>query len=204
MRRVASLCCLLLGLLTAACAAPGHIVTDGGHKHLPDPQARIAVWGLRPAVTDTVVNWLRQRGFTVVDPNTLQQRFDQASIKVSRSFTDEQQAVALAKELDVGLIIFTQSVLGVIVVGNTDTTTGNPYPGAVPTAFSHAAVTLKGVHVATTETILSATAKYPPQRAAAGPDTLALLACRALTTAWGLAPPGEQAISRQDPCATAR
>ena len=122
--------CFLSGLLLAACSAPHHVITDGSHKRLPDPQARVAVWGLRPAVTDTVVTWLRQREFTVVDPTTLQQQFDQARIKVSRSFADEQQAVALAKELDVALIIFTQSVLGGTVVSGTDTTVAAaPLPG---------------------------------------------------------------------------
>ncbi len=192
-------------LLLPSCAPSGHLVTEGAHKRLPEQTARIAVWGLRPVVTNTAVTWLRQRGFTVVEPDTLQQRFDQEHIKVSRSFADELNAVRIAKQLDITLIIFTQSVLGGTVVSGQETTTAAaPYPGAMSTTFSNAAVTLKGVEVASGETVLHATARYPPQLAAAGPDTLAILACRALATAWGLTPPGKQAITAQTPCAAGR
>ncbi len=192
---------LLFGALLPSCSSSLHIVTDGSSKRLPQKDARIAVWGLRPVVTHTVVAWLRNSGFAVMEPSELQQAFDKEHIRVSRSFADEQHAVRLARQLNVALVIFTQSVLGETVVSGMSTTAGAaPFPGSVPTTFSSASVALRGVEVASGELVFSATARYPQQLAAAGPDTLAILACQALETAWGLTPPGEQALSPDDGC----
>lgn len=197
MRRVV----LGLLLLLPACASSLHIVTEGSAKRLPEPNTRAAVWGLRPAVTNTVVRWLRKQGLAVMEPAELQQAFDKERIRVSRSFADEQNAVRVAKQLGVALVVFTQSAVGETVVNSPSTTAGGtPFPGAVPTAFSSASVALRGIEVASGELVFSATARYPQQLTAAGPDTLATLACLALETAWGLTPPGEQALSADDAC----
>jgi hypothetical protein len=197
MRRMA----LILILLLPACASPMHIVTEGSAKRLPEQTARIAVWGLRPAVTDTVVAWLRSNGFAVMEPAELQQAFDKERIRVHRSFADEQNAVRVAKQLGVTLVVFTQSAIGETVVSSLSTTAGGtPFPGSVPTTFSSASVSLRGVEVSSGELVFSATAKYPQQLTAAGPDTLARLACRALETAWGFDPPGKQTLSPDDDC----
>lgn len=192
----------LLGAGLASCSPSSHyVVTDGSSKRLPPQNARVAVWGLHPVVTNTVVGWLRERGHVVIEPTELQHLFDQQNIRVTRSFADEQQAARVAKQLDVALIIFTQSALGTTVVDSTGTTTAAvPYPGAMRTALSSASVALRGVEVASGELVLSGTAKYPQQLAAAGQDTLAILACKALETAWGLTPPGEQAFFPDEPC----
>jgi hypothetical protein len=200
-RALLLLCLILCGTFLPSCSTPLHIVTDGSSKRLPQRNARIAVWGLRPAVTNTVVAWLRNKGFAVMEPSELQQAFDKENIRVSRSFADEHNAVRLARQLNVALVIFTQSVLGETVVSGLGATAGAvPFPGSVPTTFSSASVALRGVEVASGELVFSATARYPQQLAAAGPDTLAILACRALETAWGLTPPGEQALSPDDGC----
>ena len=192
---------LALLLLLPSCSSSLHIVTDGSAKRLPQKNTRIAVWGLRPVVTNTVVAWLRDNGFAVMEPAELQQAFDKENIRVSHSFEDERNAVRLAKQLNVALVIFTQSAMGETVVSSASMTTASaPFPGSVPTTFSSASVALRGVEVASGELVFSATAKYPQQLAAAGPDTLATLACQALETAWGLNPPGEQALSPDDGC----
>ncbi len=188
-------------LLLSSCSSSLHIVTDGSAKRLPQKNTRVAVWGLRPVVTNTVVTWLRQKGLAVMEPAELQQAFDKEHIRASRSFEDERNAVRLAKQMNVALVIFTQSALGETVVsGMSSTTASAPFPGSVPTTFSSASVAIRGVEVVSGELVFSATAKYPQQLTPAGPDTLAVLACRALETAWGLNPPGEQALSPDDGC----
>ena len=195
----------ILALLLPSCSSSLHIVTDGSFKRLPEKHVRVAVWGLRPAVTNTVVSWLRDNGFAVMEPSEFQQAFDKETIRVSRSFADEQHAVRMAKQLGIGLVIFTQSAIGETVVNSPDTTSSAaPFPGAVPTTFSSASVTLRGVEVASGQLIFSATAKYPQQLAGAGPDTLSTLACLALETAMGISPPGELALSSDDPCSAGR
>lgn len=192
-------------LLLPSCSSSLNIVTDGSHKRLPEKSTRIAVWGLRPVVTNTVVAWLRDNGFTVMEPSELQEAFDRENIRVSRSFADEHHAIRVAKQLGVGLVIFTQSALGETVVNRPDTaSSAAPFPGAVPTAFSSASVALRGVEVPSSQLLFSATAKYPQQLASAGPDTLATLACLALETALGVSPPGELALSPGDPCLSSR
>ena len=191
----------ILALLLPSCSSSLHIVTDGSHKRLPEKHVRIAVWGLRPVVTNTVVAWLRAREFSVIEPSELQQAFDKEHIRVSRSFADEQNAIRVAKQLGVVLVIFTQSAIGKTVVSDMSTSTAaTPFPGAAPTTFSSASVAIRGVEVASGERVFSATAKYPQQLAAAGPDTLSILACQAMETAWGFNPPGEQALSPDDAC----
>jgi len=191
----------LLFLLLPACSSALHIVTDGSAKRLPPKNTRVAVWGLRPVVTNTVVVWLRDNGFTVMEPAELQQAFDKEHIRVSRSFEDERNAVRVAKQLGVALVIFTQSALGETVVSGMSSTSGAaPFPGSVPTTFSSASVAIRGVEVMSGELVFSATAKYPQQLTPAGPGTLATLACQALETAWGLNVPGEQALSPDDGC----
>jgi len=192
---------ILLLLPSCSCSSSLHIVTDGSAKRLPQKNTRVAVWGLRPVVTNTVVAWLRDNGFAVMEPAELQQAFDKEHIRVSRSFADERNAVGVAKQLGVALVIFTQSALGETVVSGMSSTTGAaPFPGSVPTTFSSASVAIRGVEVASGELIFSATARYPQQLTPAGPDTLATLTCQALETAWGLNPPGEQALSPDDGC----
>jgi len=191
----------VLLLLLPACSSSLHIVTDGSAKRLPPKNTRVAVWGLRPVVTNTVVKWLRQEGLPVMEPAELQQAFDKENIRVSRSFADERNAVRVAKQLDVALVIFTQSALGETVVSGMSSTTGAaPFPGSVSTTFSSASVSIRGVEVASGELVFSATAKYPQQLSPAGQDTLAVLACQALETAWGFNPPGEQALSPDNGC----
>lgn len=191
--------------LVSSCSSSLHIVTDGSHKRLPEKNVRIAVWGLRPVVTNTVVMWLRDNGFTVMEPSELQQAFDKENIRVSRSFADENNAIRVAKQLGVGLVIFTQSAIGETVVNSPGTTSSAaPFPGAVPTAFSSASVSLRGVEVASGQLIFSATARYPQQLDGAGPDTLSTLGCLALETALGVSPPGELALSPGDPCLSSR
>lgn len=188
-------------LLLSSCSSSLHIVTDGSAKRLPQKNTRVAVWGLRPVVTNTVVTWLRQKGLAVMEPAELQQAFDKEHIRASRSFEDERNAVRLAKQMNVALVIFTQSALGETVVSGMSSTTGAaPFPGSVPTTFSSASVAIRGIEVVSGELVFSATAKYPQQLTPAGPDTLAVLACQALETAWGLNPPGEQALSPDDGC----
>lgn len=201
MRRTRFFFLILVGSLLASCASPRHTVTEGAHKRLPDQQARLAVWGLRPIVTNTVVAWLRDNGFAVMDPAELQQAFDKERIRVSRSFADEHNAVRVAKQLGVDFVIFTQSALGETVVSSPSATAGGtPFPGSVPTTFSTASVSLRGIEVASGELVFSATARYPQQLTAAGPGTLAILACQALETAWGFTPPGKQALAPGDDC----
>lgn len=192
----------LLGVLLASCSSSSHyVVTEGFTKRLPPKNARVAVWGLHPVVTNTVTEWLRERGHVVIEPAELQRLFDQQNVRVTRSFADEQQALRAAKELQAELVIVTQSALGTTVVDSTGTTTAAvPYPGAMRTALSSASVALRGFEVASGELALSGIAKYPQQLAAAGQETLAILACKALETAWGLTPPGEQAFSPNEPC----
>jgi hypothetical protein len=192
----------LLGAALASCAPLSHyVVTEGSTKRLPPKNARVAVWGLRPVVTNTVAGWLRERGYAVIEPAELQQLFDRQNIRVTRSFADEQQALRAAKELQAELVIVTQSALGTTVVDSTASTTAAvPYPGAMRTALSSASVALRGFEVASGELVLNGTAKYPQQLAAAGQDTLAVLACKALETAWGLTPPGEQVFVPDEPC----
>ena len=192
---------LLFLLLLPSCSSSLYVVTDGSHKQLPLKNARVAVWGLRPVVINSVVAWLRARGFSVMEPSELQQAFDRENIRVSRSFADEQNAIRAAKQLGVALVIFTQSAIGETVVSDVSTSTAAvPFPGASPTTFSSASVSIRGVEVASSERVFSATAKYPQQLAAAGPDTLSILACQAMETAWGFDPPGEQALSPDDAC----
>ena len=192
-------------LLLPSCSSSLHIVTDGSYKRLPEKHARVAVWGLRPVVTNTVVAWLRENGFSVMEPSELQQAFDKETIRVSRSFADEQNAIRVAKQLGVGLVVFTQSAIGETVVNSPGTTSSAaPFPGAVPTTFSSASVALRGVEAASGQLIFSATAKYPQQLAGTGPDTLSTLACLALETALGISPPGELALSSDDPCFAGR
>ena len=191
----------ILALLLPSCSPTLYVVTDGSHKRLPEEKARVAVWGQRPVVTNTAVAWLRDSGFAVMEPSELQQAFDKENIRVSRSFADERNAVRVAKQLGVNLVIFTQSAIGETVVSDMSTTTAAvPFPGAVPTAFSSASVAIRGIEVASGELVFSATAKYPQQLTAAGPDTLAMLTCQAMETAWGLSQPGEQALSPDDAC----
>ena len=187
-------------LLFSSCSPSLYVVTDGSHKRLPEETTRVAVWGLRPVVTNTVVAWFRDNGFTVMEPSELQQAFDKENIHVSRSFADEHNAIRVAKQLGVELVVFTQSVIGETVVNSPGMTSAAPFPGAVPTAFSSASVTIRGIEVASSQLLFSATAKYPQQLAAAGPDTLAILTCQAMETAWGLSQPGEQALSPDDAC----
>jgi len=192
-------------LFLPSCSSSLNIVTDGFHKRLPEKHERVAVWGLRPVVTNTVVTWLRNNGFTVMEPSELQQAFDKEGIRVSRSFADEHHAIRVAKQLGVELVIFTQSATGETAVNSPNTTSSAaPFPGAMPTAFSSASVALRGVEVAASQLIFSATAKYPQQLAGAGPDTLSTLACLALETALGVSPPGELALSPGDPCLPGR
>ncbi len=196
---------LVFLLLLPSCSSSLYIVTDGSHKRLPEQNARVAVWGLRPVVTDTVVAWLRASKFSVMEPSELQQAFDKEHIRVSRSFADEQHAIRVARQLGVALVIFTQSAIGETVVSDMSTSTAAaPFPGATPTTFSSASVAIRGVDVASGERVFSATAKYPQQLAAAGPDTLSILACQAMETAWGFNPPGEQALSPDDVCSADR
>lgn len=192
---------LLVGTLLAGCASPRYTVTEGSHKRLPNHHARLAVWGLHPVVTDTVVAWLRDHGFAVVDPTDLQQAFDKEGLRASRSFADEHNAVQVAKRLGIDVLILTQSALGETPVGNPSATAGGvPFPGSTPIAFSSASVSLRGIEVASGELVLSATARYPHQLTATGPHTLAILACQALETAWGLRPPGERALAPDARC----
>ncbi len=193
---------VLLGVLLTSCSPTSHyVVTEGSTKRLPPKNARVAVWGLRPVVTSTVTEWLRERGYAVIEPAELQRLFDQQNVRVARSFADEQQALRAAKELKAELVIVTQSALGTTVVDSTATTTAaTPFPGTVPTTFSSASVALRGFEVASGELVLSGTAKYPQQLAAAGQATLAVLTCKALETAWGVTPAGEQASSPDEPC----
>jgi hypothetical protein len=192
---------LLILLLIPSCFSPPFVVTDGSHKRLPEQNARVAVWGMRPVVTNTVVAWLRARKFSVMEPSELQQAFDKENIRVNRSFADEQNAIRMAKQLGVALVIFTQSAIGETVVSDMSTSTAAvPFPGAAPTTFSSASVAIRGVEVASGERVFNATAKYPQQLAAAGPDTLSILTCQAMETAWGLDLPGEQALSPDDAC----
>ena len=196
MRRALLLLCILLGTMPLSCAPARHIVLEGSAKRLPTPETRVAVWGLRPAVTGAVVQWLQQRQLVALEPARLQELFDREQIRVSRSFADEHHAVRLAKQLDVALVIFTESAIGATVVSSPVATEGTaPFPGTVPAAFSNASVTVRGVDVASGELVLSASAKYPQQLAAAGPETLAMLVRRALETAWGLRSPGEETLS---------
>jgi hypothetical protein len=188
-------------LLLPSCSPSLHTVTDGSAKRLPPKNARVAVWGLHPVVTNTVVAWLRVNGLIVMEPSELQQAFDKENIRVSRSFADEQNAIRVAKQLGVALVIFAQSAIGETVVSDMSTSTAAaPFPGAAPTTFSSASVAIRGVEVASGERVFSSTAKYPQQLAAAGPDTLSILACQAMETAWGFNPPGEQALSPDDAC----
>jgi hypothetical protein len=137
----------------------------------------------------------------VIEPMELQRLFEKQKVLVTRSFADEQQALRAAKELQAGLVIMTQSELGSTVVDrNATTTAAVPYPGTVRTTLSNASVAVRGLDVASGELILTGTAKYPQQLAAAGPDTLAMLACQALETAWGLQLPGEQDLSPDEGC----
>lgn len=192
---------VLLGVLLASCSSASHyVVTEGATKRLPPKNARVAVWGLRPVVTSTMTEWLRERGYAVIEPAELQRLFDQQNVQVTRSFADEQQALRAAKELKAELVIVTQSALGTTVIDSTPTTAATPFPGAMPTTFSSASVALRGFEVASGELVLSGLAKYPQQLAAAGQDTLATLTCKALETAWGITPPGEQASSPSEPC----
>lgn len=193
---------LLLLLLLPSCSTPSlHVITEGSSKRLPEKQARIAVWGLRPVVTNTVVAWLRDNGFTVMEPSELQRAFDREGIKVNRSFADERNAVPVAKQLEIDLVIFTQSAVETNVVNRASTTTAaTPFPGTVRTAFSSASVAIRGVEVESGALAFAATARYPQQLTTAGPDTLSTLACLAVETAFGLSPPGKLDLEPDDPC----
>lgn len=192
---------LLLLLLPSCSSSSLHIITEGSHKRLPVQQARLAVWGLRPVVTNTVVAWLRDNGFTVMEPAELQRAFDKEGLKVNRSFADETNALPVAKRLGVTVVIFTQSAVETNVVNRASTTTAStPFPGTVRTAFSSASVSIRGVEVETGALAFSATARYPQQLTTAGPDTLSTLACIAVETAFGFSPPGKLEIEPDDPC----
>lgn len=193
---------LILFLLLPSCFPPSlHIVTDGSCKRLPEKKARLAVWGLRPVVTNTIVAWLRDNGFRVMEPSELQQTFDRERIRVNRSFADEHNAIPVAKQLGVDVVIFTQSAVETNVINRASTTAAStPFPGAVRTAFSGATVSIRGVEVGSGMLVFSATARYPQQLTAAGPDTLAALACLTVETAFGLSPPGDLDLEPDDPC----
>ena len=197
---------LLLVLLLPACSSSSLlIVTEGSHKRLPEKEAHIAVWGLRPVVTNTVVAWLRDNGFTVMDPSELQRAFDREHLRVNRSFADEQNAIPVAKQLGIDVVIFTQSAVETTVVNRASTTAeSTPFPGTVRTAFSNASVAIRGVEVASGMLGFSATARYPQQLTAAGPGTLSTLACLAVETAFGLSPPGKLDVDPDDPCIPSR
>ncbi len=196
---------VLVGVLLTSCSSTSqYVVTEGSAKRLPPKNARVAVWGLRPVVTSTVTEWLRERGYAVIEPAEFQRLFDQQNVRVTRSFADEQQALRAAKELKAELVIVTQGALGTTVVDSTATTAATPFPGTVPTTFSSASVAVRGFEVASGELVLSGIAKYPQQLAAAGQGTLAVLACKALETAWGVTPPGEQTSSPDEPCLPGR
>jgi hypothetical protein len=185
-----------------SCSSPSlHVITEGSHKRLPEKQALLAVWGLRPVVTNTMVAWLRDNGFTVMEPAELQRAFDKEGLKVNRSFADERNAIPVAKRLGVQVVIFSQSAVETNVVNRASATTAStPFPGAVRTAFSSASVAIRGVEVESGALTLNATVRYPQQLTAAGPDTLATLACLAMETAFGLSPPGKLDIEPDDPC----
>lgn len=193
---------LILALLLPSCSSPSlQVITDGSAKRLPEKKARLAVWGLRPVVTNTIVAWLRDNGFTVMEPSELQQAFDRERIRVNRSFADEHNAVPVAKQLGVDVVIFTQSAVETNVINRASTTAAStPFPGAVRTAFSSASVSIRGVEVASGALVFSATAKYPQQLTVAGPDTLSTLACLTVETAFGLSPPGDLDLEPDDPC----
>jgi len=193
---------VLLGTGLASCApASQYVVTEGSSKRLPPKNARVAVWGLRPVVTNAVAGWLRERGHAVIEPVELQRLFDQQHVSVTHSFADEQQALRAAKELQAELVILTQSALDTTIVDSAATkTAATPYPGSMPTVLSSASVSVRGLDVAAGEQVLNGTAKYPQQLTAAGQETLAILTCKALETAWGFTPPGEQTFLPDKPC----
>ena len=195
---------IFLFLLPSCSSSSLHIIADGSHKRLPEKEARIAVWGLRPVVTNRVVAWLRDNGFSVMEPSELQQAFDRERIQVNRSFADEHKAVPVAKQLGVDVVIFTQSAVATNVVNRESATASTPFPGAVRTAFSSASVAIRGVEIASGMLVFSATARYPQQLTAAGPDTLSTLACLSVETAFGLSPPGKLDLDRDDPCFPSR
>ncbi len=192
---------LLLLLLPACSSSSLHVITEGSSKRLPEKNARLAVWGLRPVVTNTIVGWLRDNGFSVMEPSELQQAFDRERIRVNRSFADEHNAIPVAKQLGVDVVIFTQSAVETTVINRASTTAAStPFPGAVRTAFSSATVSIRGVEVASGLLAFSATARYPQQLSAAGPDTLSALACLTVETAFGLSPPGDLDLEPDDRC----
>ncbi len=193
---------LFLILFLPSCSSSSlHVITEGSQKRLPENKARLAVWGMRPVVTNTVVAWLRDHGFSVMEPSELQQAFDRERVRVHRSFADERNAIPVARQLGIDVVIFTQSAVETNVINRASTTAAStPFPGAVRTAFSSATVSIRGVEAGSGMLVFSATARYPQQLTAAGPDTLAALACLTVETAFGLSPPGDLDLEPDDPC----
>lgn len=153
--------------LLAGCTVP---LTDGFHRALPSPPARVVVWGNHPSLAYTALTWLQRRGMTTVDQTQLQQRLDQRGSLLVAGPEEEVTVLLIAKELGVDEVVFVMR-------------SGDQRAPMV---------LVRGVQVDTGQTRWSGSARYTRYVKQPPSHLLATLTCEALATAWGERPAGKQ------------
>ncbi len=184
-----------LFLATLACSSPPSpaaqtSVTDGYHKTLPPPNARIVVWGGHPAVTNTAITWFQKQGLTVVERARLKQILDEQTVRLTHTPDDEAEVLKVGKLLGADLVAFfdTSATQGTLANMNFSMFGG---AGADFQPLYRLGVSVRGVQVESSEVTWSGSARLP-QSTAGLDEALARLTCQALTAAWSPRPIGSE------------
>ena len=153
-------------LLLAACSyAP---VTDGFQSDLPKPGTPTIVWGDDPSAVGMAATWLQKRGLAVVERSLLILDLESETMNLGHTLRDEAIVLQAAKKKGTAHVVFVDR--------------GGDYRAPM--------ISVRGVDVESGRVQWSGSARYATFETRPPKDTLAILTCEALATAWGFRPSG--------------
>jgi len=96
-------------MFSFACVRLIYPIADGYHSKLPQPQAKIVVWGEHSAAVGTATTWLQKQGLTVLERARLQQLFAEQQIQLSHMPDDAAQVLRVGKLAGADTVIFVET-----------------------------------------------------------------------------------------------
>lgn len=176
---------------------PQLAITDGFHNILPNPNARVVVWGEHPSATGTATTWLQKRGLRIVERARLKQVFDEQMIRLTRTADDDAQVLKVGKLLGAETVVFIDTTQTAGLASNFSV---NQYGGGGSSTTTYSAtVFVRAVNVESGEIVWSGNARYGEPVTSVN-EALVKLTCQALATAWGFRPVGRHEISSDSMC----
>lgn len=173
--------------LLSGCVYP---ITDGFHKVLPAEGARVIVWGENQAAVERTSLWLQRRGLAVLDGERVQRLLDEQHLRTTGTSLDDAQILGVGRSLRAEVVVMVKT--------EAHARFSSQYE-LLRTVVYAPRVTVRGLDATSGQELWRGSAQYP-EPVKNLEESIRLLSCQAMATAWGFRPPGDQKIPSVDMC----